>query len=171
MDINTRMEQELLTARLRQVMPLLLMRLRGVRMEIEAETGGLTEEQTFLFTDICQSLSMVESEVYYVVGETYVRRVTQPQFILVQDDTEVPWGDDGEEDALWDHVEHESGDPAEKSWALAVAEMLVRQGQWTPDAGDLVVMGDVPPVFTAAFLEGGSLVEGEHYRIVPVGQV
>lgn len=54
---------------IRRNMPFLLGRLRSLRTHIEDETGGLTDEQACLLTDVCTSLGMLDSEVLYVVGD------------------------------------------------------------------------------------------------------
>jgi len=56
----------------------LLLGLRKVRQTLEAETGGLTESQALLLTDICRALGMCDSETYYVVGDAFAWFVDVP---------------------------------------------------------------------------------------------
>lgn len=56
----------------------LLLKMRQVRQDLEAETGGLTESQALLLTDVCQALGMCDSETYYVVGDAFAWFVDVP---------------------------------------------------------------------------------------------
>jgi hypothetical protein len=56
----------------------LLTNLRQLRQRLENETGGLTESQALLLTDVCQVLGMGDSEMYYVVGDSFPFFVDMP---------------------------------------------------------------------------------------------
>ena len=58
----------------------ILLKLRGLRMEIEqGQDGALTEEQSALLTDVCHALEIVQdSEIYYIVGESYASFIDAP---------------------------------------------------------------------------------------------
>ena len=67
-------------------------------------------------------------------------------------------------ETLWSHVEHESGETPDKRWALTMAEILMQRGQWSPDVGDVVIVGELEDLLTVV-LAGEKLVEGVHYRV------
>ncbi len=57
--------------------PILLTTLRNLRQEIEQDTARLTFEQSLLLVDVCQALEFHNSEIFYVVGDTF-NQVEQP---------------------------------------------------------------------------------------------
>ncbi len=57
--------------------PKLLTTLRNLRQEIEQDTAGLTFEQSLLLVNVCQALEFHDSEIFYVVGDTFLQ-IEQP---------------------------------------------------------------------------------------------
>ena len=57
-----------------------MLRLRKLRLELEqGQDGTLSEEQATLLTDVCHALEIVQdSEIYYIVGESYASFIDAP---------------------------------------------------------------------------------------------
>lgn len=56
----------------------ILLGLRQLRETLEVETGGLTESQVLLLSDVCQVLGLCDAETYYVVGDAFAWFVDVP---------------------------------------------------------------------------------------------
>jgi len=56
-------------------------RLTDLRRELEIETGCITQEQTYLLTDVCRVLDLDEQQTELVVGLTYQPDICQPSLL------------------------------------------------------------------------------------------
>ena len=52
--------------------------LKALRREIERETSGLTDEQTYLLADVCRALSLTDAQTFTVIGKRYAELVMCP---------------------------------------------------------------------------------------------